>query len=98
MKQKTSFFNRHPDLYDLMIPWEQRLAREAPFFEKVFSEHNVKSLIDCGSGTGSHTVWFACQGINAIGLDNSDQMIQYARQKAKRQKVAIRFYKGDFAA
>ncbi len=96
MKHETGFFNQHPDLYDVMIPWEQRLARELPFFEKIFSKYKIHSVVDCGCGTGWHTISFAKRGLHAIGLDNSMAMIQYARQNAVKQKSSTTFYQGDF--
>ena len=96
MKHKTGFFNQYPDLYDLMIPWEQRLSREMPFFEKIFQENKVKSILDCGCGTGWHTITFAKKGYQAFGLDNSPAMIDFAKQNAIKQNVSAKFYVGDF--
>ena len=96
MKHKTNFFNQHPDLYDLMIPWEQRLSREIPFFEKIFSKHNVKSVVDCGCGTGWHTISFSKLGLKSFGLDSSDGMLQRAKLNAKKENSTATFIQGDF--
>ena len=95
-KHKTSFFDRHPDMYDLMVPWQQRLARELPFFAKLFKEHKVKSVLDCGCGSGWHAITFAKLGLKAYGMDNSKPMLSLARLNAKREKSSAKFYSGDF--
>ena len=36
--------------YDTFVNWDARLARELPFFQRLFAEGGVRSLIDVGRG------------------------------------------------
>ncbi len=44
--------------YDRMIDWEKRLAREAPFFKKIFAETKPGKLLDTACATGHHALMF----------------------------------------
>ena len=62
-----------------------------------FSEHPVKSLGDWGCGTGGHSIRFAQQGYEVIGVDLSGAMLTEARRKAEAAEVAdrIALHEGD---
>lgn len=40
-----------------------------------------RSLLDIGCGTGFFTAWFGEIGFRAVGIDSSESMLQFARQK-----------------
>ncbi len=66
--------------YDLIINWERRLARETPFYQDLFARHGVRRLLDVGCGTGWHARLFAGWGIEVVGADPSEAMLQVARE------------------
>jgi SAM-dependent methyltransferase len=81
--------------YDIMIDWTARLARERPFFERLFRERGVKRVLDVGCGTGHHSRMFADIGTVAVGLDPSEPMITRARSLTAGDNP--RFVHGGFA-
>jgi demethylmenaquinone methyltransferase / 2-methoxy-6-polyprenyl-1,4-benzoquinol methylase len=79
--------------FGLDFYWRRSLR---PFFPK----QEATSLLDCASGTGDQ-LFTLCKKIptiqKAIGIDLSEEMLQRAREKAKRYrlKTAISFEKAD---
>ncbi len=83
--------------YDQMMDWESRLQREAPFFEKVFHDYPVRSILDAGCGTGRHCFFFDTLGVEKIvGADPSGKTLEYARAKAKASGSEIEFVEASF--
>lgn len=46
-------------------------------------------------GTGSQVFWLAKCGYEVIGADINSKMLKVASSKAKKEKLALRFLKGD---
>lgn len=83
--------------YDRQINWERRLAREWPFYQGLFREHGVNSVLDCGCGTGRHAILFARNGLRVIGTDVDPEMIMLARENAAAAGVDARFEVAAFS-
>ena len=64
--------------YDTFVNWNARLARELPFFQRLFAEAGVKSLIDVGAGSARHAIAFAEQGLVVDAVDPDDSMLVQA--------------------
>ena len=64
--------------YDTFVNWAARLARELPFFRRLFAEVGVGSLIDVGAGSARHAIAFAEQGISVDAVDPDDSMLAQA--------------------
>jgi SAM-dependent methyltransferase len=64
-----------------MIEWSKRLNAEWPFFKTYFEHYCVKSILDIGSGTGEHAIFFSGKGYKVIGIDPNAEMIGIARGK-----------------
>jgi len=64
--------------YDTFVDWEARLAREAPFFERLFERVGVASVIDVGAGSGRHAVMFGMWGLTVDAVDPDDTMLSSA--------------------
>lgn len=58
-------------------------------FEEIF-EKKAKRVADFGCGTGKHVEIFTEKGLEAIGMDNSDHMLEIAKTRKGD------FVKGDF--
>lgn len=82
--------------YDRMIPWENRLKRERPFFEKIFEVNQIKSLLDLACGTGKHAIMFNQLGLKVTGMDQSKAMVQRAEYNASEAGAEVIFTQGDF--
>ncbi|MFH1631207.1 MAG: class I SAM-dependent methyltransferase [Candidatus Aenigmatarchaeota archaeon] len=48
-------------------------------------------VIDVGCGEGSYSIYLAKKGFDVLGIDISEQAIEYAKQNAKNAGVKIRF-------
>ena len=96
MKKNEGFFDRHPEYYELMIPWDKRLLREIPILEKVLTEYHARTILDIGCGTGNHAIELAKKGYTVTGLDSSPAMMEYVREKTKGLRLPVSFMLGDF--
>jgi ubiquinone/menaquinone biosynthesis C-methylase UbiE len=86
---------RSAEEYDTAIRWQGRLKNERPFFEKIFREHHVDSVLDCACGTGRHALLFKKMGLQVQGFDVDEDMVRTARRNAREAKEKIRFFKAD---
>lgn len=91
------FYDRLAPFYDTMNDWEARLAFELPFFHRLFTQRNVRSVLDVACGSGRHAVAFAQWGLHAAGADISPAMIALARQHAAAMGVNVRFEVASFS-
>jgi SAM-dependent methyltransferase len=89
--------------YDTFVNWDARLARELPFFERLFAEVGVGSLIDVGAGSAKHAIAFAEQGYSVDAVDPDDSMLAQAEaniaEAAERIAAAggeLRLVRGGF--
>ena len=74
-----SRFNILAEAYDAMVDWDKRLAREGPFYRKVFEDAGVRRVLDAACGTGRHAATFASWGLEVVGADLSAGMIEHCR-------------------
>lgn len=71
--------------YYSTVDWDNRLKYELPDLIKVFKQHNVKTVLDVGCGTGDHSIALAAHGYSVVGIDRSTSMIS----EANRRKVSL---------
>jgi glycine/sarcosine N-methyltransferase len=90
------FYDELGSDYDLMVSWEQRLARELEFFRRAFSEAGVRRVLDAACGTGMHAIAFARAGWECMGTDLSPAMVDKARENARGAGVQVRFETAGF--
>lgn len=82
--------------YDELVNWDARLAREAPFFRRVFAEHDVASVADVGTGSARHAIMYRSWGLHVTAIDPSDDMLEMARENAAEAGSDVRILKGGF--
>lgn len=90
--EKENLFLDFAADYDRMINWEQRLSREAPFFERLFDEVGADRVLDTACGTGRHAILFCRRGLKVEAADPSPEMVERARQNASAAGCEIGFH------
>jgi ubiquinone/menaquinone biosynthesis C-methylase UbiE len=87
--------------YDRFVNWENRLAVELPFIEKVLNPiqptpgQSLK-VLDSACGTGMHAIALAKRDFNVSGADLSAPMIERARANAADSAAQVRFEAAGF--
>jgi glycine/sarcosine N-methyltransferase len=97
MPDAEPVFDAFQPYYDILVNWDNRLAVEGPFFQRVFSMASARRVLDCACGTGHHVRLFARWGMDTVGTDLSPAMIEQARRDAQREGVhAATFQVADY--
>lgn len=86
-------FAEHYDLFGDIANVDQ--AEEA-FYRKLFSQHDVRSVLDCACGTGKHCYLFTKMGYAVHGSDISEAMLAQARENFQKLRVDIPVTRCDF--
>ena len=89
--------------YDTFVNWDARLAREMPFFGKIFLDVDAKRVIDVGAGSCRHAIEFATLGMSVDAVDPDDSMLAAAELNIAEaaEKIAdaggeLRLIRGGF--
>lgn len=82
--------------YDEFGPIEDYLGAEKEFFAKLFTEHGVKTVLDCACGTGQHLLMLAKSGFDVWGSDFSKSMLEVAGENLKKNGLDIPLCQCDF--
>jgi len=89
-KDPYQTFARRYDAFRIESP-ERRT-----FFAQLFEEHDVRRLLDCACGTGADLVTFHSMGIEVVGSDVSEAMLDRARERLAEAFVDVPLYRCDF--
>ncbi|MFH1724861.1 MAG: methyltransferase domain-containing protein [Elusimicrobiota bacterium] len=88
-----------PAFYTPAGPAQLRQAKiEAAFAAKALGLRRGAAVLDLCCGPGRHSIALARKGFRVTGLDYSAPYIREARRKAREERVATRFVKGDMKA
>lgn len=82
--------------YDEFGSIDEYLGDEKTFFNKIFSDNGVKSVLDCACGTGQHLLMLAQSGYNVRGSDYSKSMLEVARKNLIERGYNIPLNQCDF--
>ncbi len=96
IKEVKVTYDKWGDDYDSYIAEEKKFSEEAAYCDKIFRKHGVKSVHDCGCGTGRHTTYFAEWGYYTEGSDLSEGMLAQARERAREKGLDIKFTQAAF--
>ncbi len=77
-------FAERVEVYEALVDWDRRLAREAPFFRQLFEEASVRRVVDTACGTGHHAAMFHSWGLEVEAADISSEMIAFAEKQFGR--------------
>ncbi len=92
-----SVFKKYADYYD-EIYLQKDYKKEVDFLMEVMKKYSpikVKNILSLGCGTAGHDIFLAKKGFGVLGIDASHNMIDIARQKAKKENVNINFKVAD---
>jgi len=75
-------------------PWD--IDRPQPVFAHLLEAGEITApVLDCGCGTGEHTIMLAQRGIEVLGIDLAPSAIARARDKAAERGIAATFEVGN---
>jgi len=90
------FYDRFVDKYDVLVSYENRVKREANFYDYLFKKHNINTILDCACGTGHHVMMLKHMGYDIKGSDLSPAMIDKARANLKENSLDVTLKISDF--
>jgi len=85
-------FNLEAKFYD-KIWGKYDYDADVKFLDVLFKEHDCRSIIDVGCGTGNHAIRLSRLGYEVTGADISPTMLKIAKEQDKEAK--IRFIQAD---
>jgi ubiquinone/menaquinone biosynthesis C-methylase UbiE len=62
---------------------------DVKFLDDLFKEHDYRSVIDVGCGTGNHAIRLSRLGYEVTGVDISPTMLKIAKEKDKEAKISF---------
>jgi 2-polyprenyl-3-methyl-5-hydroxy-6-metoxy-1,4-benzoquinol methylase len=90
---KASHYNKQAQHYDSFNEESSKVINHT--IENILKKYNVKTILDLTCGTGSQVFWLAKRGYEVVGSDINSNMLKIAKSKAKKEKLDIKFLKGD---
>jgi len=71
---------KNPGIYEKVFSY-RNLGKEISFICKILKRIKAKSVLDIGCGAGSHMVLLKKMGYSVMGIDNSEDMVSYCKDK-----------------
>ncbi|MBD3193611.1 MAG: methyltransferase domain-containing protein [Candidatus Lokiarchaeota archaeon] len=90
------FYQEFAHLYNSLVSFENRVKNEASFFDDLFKENEVRTILDCACGTGHHIIMFKQLGYEVMGSDASPAMLEVAAKNIKKINLKIKLKECDF--
>jgi len=69
--------------------------KQADFIEKSLELMKKHKILDLACGQGRHAIELAKRGYNVVGLDYSGYLLKVAKERAEKEKVNVKFIRGD---
>jgi ubiquinone/menaquinone biosynthesis C-methylase UbiE len=91
---KPSHYNKQAKYYDAFNQdnWVKQVNQT---LEKILAKYRINSVLDLTCGTGSQVFWLAQRGYKVVGADFNSRMLSIAKNKAAKNRVGVKFLKGD---
>ena len=86
-----------PEYYEIAFSFRD-IPREVDVLEEAarrFAEIPVKTFLEIGCGNSPHMDELTGRGYDFIGIDTSDEMLTYSKEKARKRGTHARFLKAD---
>jgi len=90
---KPSHYNKEAKSYDAFNEASSKPINQ--LIETILKKHGVKTVLDLTCGTGSQVFWLTKCGYEVVGADINSKMLKVASSKAQKEKLALKFLKGD---
>lgn len=90
---KASHYNKESKHYDNFNEKNSILINQT--IEKILKKYKVKTVLDLTCGTGSQVFWLDKRGYEIVGADINLKMLTIAKNKARKEKLTIKFISGD---
>lgn len=90
-------FKQYAKFYDALYK-DKDYGGECDFLEEAFElfpDRKVKTVLDLGCGTASHSMVLSGRGYDVTGVDASFEMLKIAKQKIKKAKLKIKLYEAS---
>ncbi|MBI5676140.1 MAG: class I SAM-dependent methyltransferase [Nitrospirae bacterium] len=90
------FKKNYANVYDSLYQ-NKDYEKECDFIEEILKKQGktVKTILDLGCGTGGHVLILAKRGYKVTGIDQSEDMLKAARNKARSAGLKIDFHKSS---
>lgn len=102
MSITQTFYDNLASQYDkLFLDWQATTQEQAVILDKIFAGSGFDksaNVLDCACGIGTQAIGLAAIGYHVTGSDISDAEIAEARERAKKNHVAVHFEHADFRA
>ena len=93
MKRKKEVYQSFAYLYTRgPYTFSEAMAKYLPRILKKL-RIKPKTLLDLACGDGRFAIIMAKKGMRVVGVDSSAHMLKYARDRAKKEKVKVVFYR-----
>ncbi len=86
-------FSDIAEYYDRMTGFSNRLINDFGLFKNIVKKFDFKTALDAGCGSGVHSIILSRLGIDIIGLDASEKMLELARANSLKEGQEIEFIK-----
>ena len=86
-----------PEVYEIAFSFRD-IPREVDVLEEAarrFAEIPVKTFLEIGCGNSPHMEELTGRGYDFIGIDISDEMLTYSKEKARKRGVYAQFLKAN---
>jgi ubiquinone/menaquinone biosynthesis C-methylase UbiE len=93
----ATFFDGIAADYDLMTNFENRFAKETPFYRLLVERHRIRTALDAGCGTGFHSLLLASLGVEVTAVDVSTAMLARLKEHAEARKLPVRAIRCSFS-
>lgn len=92
-------YNDFAYIYDKLMKPDINYGEWVDYIENIFTYYgkDVNLTADLACGTGNFTIPLAKRGYDMIGVDVSEDMLNVARDKARRENVDVLFLKQNIA-
>ena len=95
IETSRNFYRDLADSYDDMTRFKQRMKQEQSILTTLQKKYNFKTALDAACGTGLHAILLQRMGVNTVGADNSQHMLDKAYKNAIRWKTKVTWIKSD---